>query len=430
MSRKWYVSCLQLLFVGLLALTLTGSGFLAGYASHSLVSRPSRAEAQGAPEAEGSKGSSQRGATFDVFWEAWNLIQRDFYSKVPDERGMTYGAIRGVIDTLDDPDTALIDPQTAAISREDMTGSFEGIGATVRMNEEGYVVIVQPFDEHPAANAGLLSGDIILEVDGTSIQGMNLYEAISLIRGPAGTEVQLLVHRLGEGEPFLVTIVRGKIEIPTVQTRILDGDVAYLRLNDFHGRATAQARRALRSLLDQDPVGLILDLRNNPGGLLDSAVDISSLFLKPDEVVLLELRKGEQEKTYKAKGRPLAPDVPLVVLINGGSASASEIVAGAVQDSQRGVLLGEQTYGKGSVQLPHQLSDGAELRITIAQWLTPSGHALRNGDGLQPDIPVPMTSEDSQAGRDLQLDRALEYLTAEQEGAQSSSLAISAEEIL
>jgi carboxyl-terminal processing protease len=206
--------------------------------------------------------------------------------------------------------------------------------------------------------------------------------------------------------------------------------VAYLRLNDFHGRATAQARRALASLLDEDPVGLILDLRNNPGGLLDSAVDISSLFLKSDQVVLLELRKGEQEKTYKAKGRPLAPAIPLVILINGGSASASEIVAGAVQDNQRGVLLGEPTYGKGSVQLPHQLSDGAELRITIAQWLTPSGHALRNGDGLQPDIQVPMTSEDSQAGRDVQLDRALEYLTSEQEGIQSGSLTISAEDIV
>jgi len=408
---------------------LASSGFLAGYASHALISRPSRAEAQGTPEAEAPSGSSQGHTTFDLFWEAWDLIQRDFYSQLPDERGMTYGAIRGVIRTLNDPNTALIDPQTAEISREDMTGSFEGIGATVRMNDEGYVVIVQPFEEHPAAEAGLLSGDIILEVDGTPIQGMNLYEAISLIRGPAGTEVQLLVHRLGEGEPFLVSIVRGKIEIPTVQSEILDGDVAYLRLNDFHGRATAQARRALRSLLDEDPVGLILDLRNNPGGLLDSAVDVSSLFLKPDQVVLIELRKGEQEKTYKVKGRPLAPDIPLVVLINGGSASASEIVAGAVQDNERGVLLGEQTFGKGSVQLPHQLSDGAELRITIAQWLTPSGHALRDGDGLLPDIPVPMTAEDSQGGSDPQLDRALEYLTSEQEGAQSSTLAISVEEI-
>jgi len=417
------------LFIGLLALMLTSSGFLAGYASHSLLSRPSYAETPAIPTTEPSKGSPRR-SDFDLFWEAWELIQRDFYGELPDEKGMTYGAIRGVIGTLNDPDTALIDPQTAAIFREDMTGSFEGIGATVRMNEEGFLVIVQPFEDQPAAKAGLLPGDIILEVDGTPTQGMDIYQAISRIRGPAGTEVQLLVRRLGEKEPFLATIVRGKIEIPTVQAKILAGDVAYLRLNDFHGRAAAQASRALRSLLDQNPVGLVLDLRNNPGGLLDTAVDISSLFLKPDQVILIELRKGGEKKAYRAKGRPLAPDIPLVVLINGGSASASEIVAGSVQDNQRGVLLGEPTFGKGSVQLPHQLSDGAELHITIAQWLTPSGHALRNGNGLLPDIPVPMTSQDVQAGRDPQLNRAIEYLTSEQEGGQGASLTVSVEEIL
>jgi len=408
---------------------LVSTGFVAGYASHSLLSHPGHVEAL-ATAAEPSKESPQGSETFDLFWEAWKLIRRDFYGELPDEKGMTYGAIRGVIRTLDDPDTALIEPQLAAISREDITGGFEGIGATVRLNEEGYLVIVQPFEEQPAAKAGVLPGDIILEVDGTPIQGMDIYQAISRIRGPAGTEVQLLIQRLGEEEPFLVTIVRGKIEIPTVQAKILAGSVAYLRLNDFHGRAAAQARGALRSLLDQDPVGLILDLRNNPGGLLDTAVEVSSLFLKPDQVILIELRKGEGKKTYRAKGRPLAPDIPLVVLINGGSASASEIVVGAVQDNHRGVTLGEPTFGKGSVQLPHQLSDGSELRITIAQWLTPSGHALRNGKGLLPDMPVPMTSQDFRAGRDPQLNRAIEYLTSEQKGGQSTGLVVPVEEIL
>jgi carboxyl-terminal processing protease len=429
MSRKWVVSCLQILFVGLLALTLTGTGFVAGYASHSLISHSSRLQAQNPLEARPLEEPTERDTTFDLFWEAWELIQRDFYGTVPDEQGMTYGAIRGVIATLNDPNTALIDPQTAAISREDMTGSFEGIGATVRVNEEGYLAIVQPFQGQPAARSGLTSGDIILEVDGTPTQGMNIYEAINLIRGPAGTEVRLLVRRLGENEPFLVTVQRGKIEIPTVQAEILAGNVAYVRLNDFHARAASQTRSELRSLLTQDPVGVVLDLRSNPGGLLDTAVDVGSLFLTSDQVILLEVRKGQQQKTYRAKGRPLASDIPLVVLVNGGSASASEIVAGAVQDNQRGVLLGEPTFGKGSVQLPHQLSDGGELRVTIAQWLTPSGHALQNGDGLLPDIPVPMTSQDLQAGRDPQLDRALEYLTSEQESSRSGSPILSAEEV-
>ena len=427
MSRKWYVSCLQLLFIGLLVLMLGGSGFMAGYASHSLLSRHGRAEAQSTSEVELPKASSGTEAPFELFWEAWDLLQRDFYGELPDEKHMTYGAIRGVIRLLGDPNTAFAEPQIAMISREDITGDFEGIGATVRMNEEGHLVIVQPFEEQPAARAGLLSGDVILEVDGIPTQGLDIYQAIGLIRGPAGTQVQLLIQRTGEESVFLVTIVRSKIEIPTVQTKILEGNVAYLRLNDFHGKATTQTRQALRSLLKEDPVGLILDLRDNPGGLLGTAVDVSGLFLKPDEVILLELHKGGEEKIYRAQGRSLASDIPLVVLINGGSASASEIVAGTVQDNHRGVLIGEPTFGKGSVQIPHELSDGSELRITIAQWLTPNGHALRDGDGLTPDIPVPGTGQDTQAGRDPQLDRAIEYLTSEQKSSQLTAPALLAE---
>jgi len=420
MPRKWYISCLQVALVGLLALMLGGSGFLAGYASHAILVRPGPAEAQSTLEAGPPGGALQPGKTFNLFWEAWELIQREFYGKLPDEREMTYGAIRGVIHTLGDPNTALIEPKAAAISREDITGNFEGIGATVRMNEEGYLVIVQPFEGQPAAEAGLLPGDVILEVDGTPIQGMDIYEAISLIRGPAGTEVRLLVQRPGEEEPMLVTVLRGKIEIPTVEARMLAGQVAYLRLNDFHGKAGGQAKRALHSLLQQEPIGLILDLRNNPGGLLDTAIEISNLFLGRRQVILIELRKGGKERVYRAEGRPLAPDISLVVLVNGGSASASEIVAGAVQDNGRGILIGEPTFGKGSVQIPHQLSDGSELRITIAQWLTPSGHALRDGNGLVPDIPVPMSAQDFQAGRDSQLERAIEYLTSGQEEGRSA----------
>lgn len=422
MSRKGYIGCLQLLLVLLLAVVLVVNGFIVGYATHSLLLGPAQRETLGTPAVALSEGSpAGRGESFDLFWEAWDLLQRDFYGQLPNEKEMTYGAIRGVIKILGDPDTALVDPAIAAATREDMTGVFEGIGATVRLNEEGYLVIVQPFEGQPAAEAGILPGDIILEVDGTPLQGMDIYQAIGLIRGPAGTEVQLLIQRLGE-ESFLVSVVRGKIEIPTVRARILARNVAYLRLSDFHGRAAVQLRGALRSLLERNPVGLILDLRNNPGGLLDTAIEVSNLFLEPEQVILIELHKGEEKRIYRAKSRPLAPDIPLVLLINGGSASASEIVAGSVQDNRRGVLLGEPTFGKGSVQLSHQLSDGAELRITTAQWLTPSGHALRSGDGLLPDLPVPMTSEDLRAGRDPQLSKAVEYLTSELESTEGAIL--------
>jgi len=421
MSQRKFVGCLQVLLVGLVALILVSSGFLAGYAASSLLHRPGAPAAfpstgKGEQQPEAGARTTQESKTFNLFWEAWGLIQQDFYGKLPNDREMTYGAIRGVIRTLNDPNTVLIEPEVAAIAREDMTGEFEGIGATVRMNEEGYLVIVQPFEGQPAAEAGLLPGDIVLEVDGVPIQGMDIFQAISHIRGPAGTKVQLLIKRLGEEKPFLVTIVRRKIEIPTVQAKVLAHNIAYLRINEFHGQATAQVRRALRSLLEKEPVGLILDLRNNPGGLLDAAIDVSNLFLEPDQVILIELRKNGERHIYKAKGRPLAPDIPLVVLVNGGSASASEIVAGAIQDNHRGILLGEQTFGKGSVQIPHRLSDGAELHITVAQWLTPSGHALKDGNGLLPDIPVPMTSRDFQIGRDPQLNRAIEYLTSGKSG--------------
>jgi len=343
----------------------------------------------------------------ELFWEAWQIIQSEFYGDLPNQDELTYGAIRGAVNTLGDPYTAFVDPQAAAIMREDQSGSFEGIGALVTM-EEGVLSIVSVYKDRPAEKAGLRGGDVIAQVDDTPIENMSIYEAISLIRGPAGSTVRLKIMREGE-ESFEIEIVRAKIDIQLVESRMLDDGIGYATLTQFDNTATAKLADAIEGLLAQNPKGLILDLRSNPGGLLDESVSTAGLFLPRDTEVLIERFKDGSENPYATSEEPIAPDIPLVVLVDVGSASASEIVAGALQDYGRAVLVGDKTFGKGSVQLLHELSNGSELRVTVARWFTPKGRAI-HGEGLDPDIVVTITREDIDAGRDPQLDRAVEYL--------------------
>jgi len=350
----------------------------------------------------------EQGVDFGIFWEAWELLQSDFYGELPPESELPYAAIRGVIATTGDPYTAFLDPVQAEITRADMSGSFEGIGATIRLRPDGQFMIVEPLAGYPAIKAGVRAGDIILQVDGIDLAGMSIYEAISLIRGPAGTTVKLLIRREGVDEPFTIEIVRARIEMPVLEYRMLENNIAYIRLNDFGQTATAKLKDALQNVLANNPQGLILDLRGNPGGYLSVAVEVASQFIDHGPI-LIERFKDGQERPYNAIRGGLALDIPLVVLVNGGSASASEIVAGAIQDTERGTLIGTKTLGKGSVQAVHTLSDGSQLRVTIARWFTPNGRAIHE-QGLQPEIQVEVTEEDLQAGRDPQLERAIEYL--------------------
>jgi carboxyl-terminal processing protease len=352
----------------------------------------------------------ETGETFDLFWEAWEIIQEDFYGELPTEQEMTYAAIRGATNVLDDPYTAFVEPAAAEHRRQTDGGSYEGIGALVTM-EDGRLVIVEPFEGQPADIAGIRAGDIVLQVDDTPIENMSLYEAIALILGPAGTEVRLTILREGD-EPFEVVVTRAEIDIPLVESEMRPDGIAYVSLFQFNSEATAKLAEAIEELLAQNPEGLILDLRGNPGGFLHEAMLTSGLFLPNDKLVMIERTKdGELQLTPEefGSGDPIAPDIPMVVLVNGGSASASEIVAGALQDYERAVLLGEQTFGKGSVQLLHELSDGSELRVTKARWFTPNNRAI-HGEGLEPDIIVELTQEDEEAELDPQLDRAVEYL--------------------
>ena len=343
----------------------------------------------------------------ELFWEAWEIIKDEYYGDLPNQNDLVYGAIRGAVNTLGDPYTAFVDPQAAAIMREDQSGSFEGIGAQVTMGN-GVLSIVRVYEDRPAEQAGLRGGDVIAEVDGTVIADMSIYEAISLIRGPAGTTVRLKILREGE-EPFDVEIVRAKIDIELVESEMLDDGIGYVRLTQFDNTGTAKLASAIEELLAQDPKGLILDLRGNPGGLLVESIKTTGLFLPRDTTVLIERFRDGTERPYTTPDMPVAADIPMVVLVDVGSASASEIVAGALQDYGRAVLIGDKTFGKGSVQLLHELSDGSELRVTVARWFTPNNRAI-HGEGLDPDIVVTITQDDVDAERDPQLDRAIEYL--------------------
>jgi carboxyl-terminal processing protease len=346
-------------------------------------------------------------APSDLYGEVWDIIDREFYGELPTEDEQIYGAIRGALQTLDDDYTSFLEPDLAEISRSDMTGSFEGIGALVRMNDANQLEIVRPLEDQPAETAGIEAGDIVLAVDGESIEGMGLYEAIALIRGPQGTRVILTIQRAGVAEPLDIEIERARIPVPTIEYEMLDGNIAYVRLYEFNGQATARLQEALGELLNQNPVGLILDLRNNPGGFLNEAVSAADEFL-PAGVVLIE-KGNEFERTFESTDQGLADRVPLVVLINAGTASASEIVAGAIQDRDRSILIGETSFGKGSVQQVYTLSNGSELRVTVARWYTPAEQPI-HGTGLEPDIAVPLTQEDMDNDRDPQLERAIDYV--------------------
>jgi carboxyl-terminal processing protease len=293
----------------------------------------------------------------------------------------------------------------AARLREDAGGSVEGIGAFVRETEEGLFEIVRPIPDQPADLAGLLPGDIVIAVDGESVTDLTFDEVILRVRGPRGTDVSLSILREGEAEPLEFTITRVRFEIATVESEMLEGNIAYVKLTTFDQTATEKTAEALQTLLDQGAESLLFVLRANPGGFLNQSISIADLFLT-DSVVLYERNNAGLDQVFQADDGDLGEGIPLVVLVNGGSASASEIVAGAIQDNGRAVIIGDVSFGKGSVQQVYQLSDGSEMRVTIARWYTPNNNTISE-QGNTPDFIVEMEFD---AEEDIQLDRAIEYL--------------------
>ncbi|MFQ5885927.1 MAG: S41 family peptidase, partial [Anaerolineae bacterium] len=303
--------------------------------------------------------------------------------------------------------TFFIEPPDREIEEAQFQGRYGGIGAEYTMRN-GYLVVVTPFQDSPASRAGIRPGDIIVAVDRTDIFGLSQNEAVFLIRGPVGSKVELTIRREDGLEPLILQLTREEIEPPTVTWELKEEGIGYINLSFFGGRTNEELRRALTQLQSQGAVSLILDLRNNPGGLIGAAVDVASQFI--DAGVILYQRDAQgNDQPFPAKKGGLATDTPLAVLVNGGTASAAEIVAGALSDHQRAVIIGEKTFGKGSIQTVRELSDHSSIHVTTAHWLTPQSHEIE-GAALIPDLEVPLTQEDIDNQRDPQLDRALAYL--------------------
>ena len=354
-------------------------------------------------------GTTTRDDPLGVLREVWDIVQDEFYGELPDERALNYAAVRGVLGALNDDNTSFIEPSSAAIIGEDATGELEGIGAYVGLDQAGQLEIIRPFTDGPAAQAGLLAGDRILSVDDIPLEGKSLYDAIALIRGPAGTDVRLMIARSEIGAPFEALVTRARIDIPTTTSRMTEENVGYVRLHTFNASARESLEQSLSELLAEEPVGIVLDLRQNPGGWLDQAVEVADLFLR-EGIILIERWSDGSQDVYESQAGDLGEQIPLAVLVDAGSASASEIVGGALQDNGRAALIGEVTYGKGSVQRPHTLSDGSELRVTIAVWFTPNGRAI-HAQGLIPDVVVAWPDGTAtHAGDDPQLERAIQFL--------------------
>jgi len=388
--------------------------FLEGYGVN-LDHLQAGADAPSAASLSEQAGTPQEAASsFEPFWEAWRNVQYGSLGIVTTYEDLMRASLRGMVDALGDPNTLYLDPFQLQQAELSLEGEYEGIGAWVDTTTE-YVTIIAPMEGSPAEEAGLMPGDLVLAVDGQDMTGVPGDVAISHILGPAGSTVVLTIQREGEPKPFDVSIVREHIVVPSVQSEMLDNNIAYVQFFTFGSESDEELHAALEDLLAKNPSGLILDLRNNGGGYVDTAIAATSEFIKDGVIFYEEYGDGSRE-TYETLSDGIATDIPMVVLVNQGSASASEILAGAVQDYERALLVGETTFGKGSVQITLPLSNGqGALHVTIANWLTPL-ERLIHGVGLVPDVVVALTEEDAQAGLDPQLEKAIEVLSTEISG--------------
>lgn len=344
----------------------------------------------------------QRQLVFPAFWEAWDILHEKFIGEL-DERELFYGAVSGLVRAAGDPYTVFADPEETKQFEENIGGSFSGIGVEIGMRE-GRVTVIAPLTGSPADQAGVKAGDIVIGIDKKPITPEEtLDDVVSRIRGELGQPVVLTVVHQGDDEPTDITVVRDTIKIESVRSEIADG-IAIITITSFNGDTSERFKAAAHEADRAQVRGVIIDVRNNPGGFLDSAVEIASVFLDRGTLVVSE--KGDQNKDYQSRGTPILKDVPVVVLVNGGSASASEILAGALHDKLQAPIIGEKTFGKGSVQEFKKLSDGSSLRVTVAKWYTPSGRSIAD-HGIDPNIVV---SDDKDTPADEQLDRAKEVI--------------------
>jgi carboxyl-terminal processing protease len=387
---------LRIMLVTLGLLVLTTMAFGAGiFVGQSNLLGPSIVRAQDQP------------AEFDVFWEVWSLAANHFIDRevMNNPQRLAYGAVNGFIESLgDEGHTRFLTPAEVTQQRESISGTFFGIGARVGM-EDGLPVIVAPFDGSPADTAGVKAGDIIIEVDGEDVTGLTLNDTVERIRGEQGTEVILTVFRPDANESLEISIIRDEIKIPAASWNLIPGTTtALIRLSQFNANLDDNLRETVAEANAAGATAFVVDLRNNPGGLLEQAIRVTSEFLTDGNVLLQEDANGNRE-SFEVKSGGVATEVPIVVLVNRGSASSAEIFAGAIQDHQRGPVVGETTFGTGTVLRPFELSDGSSLLLGTSQWLTPNGRLIRK-QGIEPDEIVELP-----AGTDLIAPGELEEMT-------------------
>lgn len=358
--------------------------------------------------AQTNEETSESDILFEPFWETWQYVQDGFINQPVDDNKLMQGAIRGMLESLDDKHTSYMDPEEYKEINAPLDGAYEGIGAYVDVSGE-WLTIISPMPGSPAEEKGLRPGDEVIKVNGEDVSGIDPSIVLRSVKGPAGSEVTLTIRRPESNEELDFTITRQEIKLESVVGEMLEDNIAYVYISTFGNNTADELRRILKTLLAEKPEGMILDLRYNSGGYVDAAVDIMSEFIA-EGVVLIEQEGSGKETAYEAKEGGLATTIPLAVLVNEGTASAAEITAGAIQDYERGILVGTTTYGKGSVQafIPLKNDQGA-VRITIAKWLTPKGRLI-NEIGLTPDVEVTLTDADIDAEIDAQLEKAIEIL--------------------
>jgi len=391
----------------LLVAALLGSGFALGFRYGKMFPQTIIVS-----EVSNTSSGQPTDVSFGTFWQAWDTINKNYLKagKIS-AQDKVYGAISGLVDSLKDPYSVFLSPKDNEKFHEDVRGNFGGIGAEIGI-KKNQLVVVAPLKDTPSMKAGLKAGDAILSINSSSTEGMTTDDAVKLIRGPEGTQVTLTIMRESWDKPKDFKITRGAITVPTLDFAIKDGNIAYVQLYTFNSNVGYLFYNAVSKAISGGAKGMILDLRNDPGGYLDVAVDLGGWFFPRNTLIVKEESRNGDTEELKASGNAVLADFPVVVIINGGSASASEILAGALRDNRGVTLIGEKSFGKGTVQELIPLIGGSTIKLTIAHWVLPSGKILENG-GLVPDIEVKMTDDDIKNKKDPQLDKAIEVIKSE-----------------
>ena len=396
-----------ILLISIFSLVLLGSSFFSGFKLG--TQNPQVLVIKGVSNIEPKKLGV---ADFNTFWQTWQIIDESYLrSNEVSPQDKVYGAISGLVKSLGDPNSAFFSPNNSKKFQEDIRGSFGGIGVEIGIKKDKLVVIA-PLKDTPASQAGLLPGDHILKINSTSTEDLTIEQAVSFIRGPENTQITLSILRDAWESSRDFKITRTRISLPTLDFEIKDDKIAYIQIYSFNENVEGLFANAVSEALSKDAKGIVLDLRNNPGGFLGVAINMAGWFLPRGSLVVSEAYPNGLKDDFKANGNSLLAKLPVVVLENGGTASASEILAGALRFHRKIKIIGEKSFGKGTIQEIKQLKDGSSLKITVAHWLLPGGEVLE-GRGLMPDYEVKLSEEDAKNKRDPQLDKALEILKSQ-----------------